>query len=150
MDTRIAKSPPASLFTLVTDRWTRPFWDAAREHRLVAPRCSACASFRMPPTPFCPHCRSQAIDWAVLSGRGTIYSYSVVSRAIVPEMEDRVPYVTAVIELPDAGGVRLITNVVGSPVDEVKVGAPVHVVWEAAENDVVVPRFALDGHGAPA
>lgn len=144
MSDTLAKSPPASLFTLVTDVWTQPFWDAAREGRLAAPRCGSCGTFRMPPTPFCPHCQSQSIDWVTLAGQGTVYSHSAVTRAIVPEMEPRLPYISAVVELADAGGVRLVTNVIDVPVAAVHIGMAVHVVWDDLGNGVVVPRFAPD------
>jgi uncharacterized protein len=140
----LAKSPPASLFTLVTDVWTKPFWDAARERRLVAPRCGVCGTFRMPPSPFCPSCQSQQIEWITLSGRGTVYSHSAVTRAIVPEMEPCLPYITAVVELADAGGARLVTNVIDVPIDAVRIGMPVRVAWDDLGNGVVVPRFRCD------
>lgn len=137
----IAKSPPEALFQPSMDQWTRPFWEAARQRRLVAPQCRACGTFRMPPTPFCPQCLSQEIDWPTLSGRGVVYSYSIVCRAVTPDMAESLPYVPALVELADAGGVRLITNVVGVPVDSVHVGQAVEVVWEDRADGVTVPRF---------
>jgi uncharacterized OB-fold protein len=137
----LAKRPPDSLFQLVTDRWTQPFWDAAREGRLAAPRCASCGSFRMPPTPFCPHCRSQEIDWVTLSGKGVLYSYTTVARAIVPEAADHVPYVAAVIELPDAGGVRLVSNMVECEIEQLAIGMPVTVLFDGLPDGVAVPRF---------
>lgn len=137
------KAPPDELFQLATDVWTEPFWNAAREHRLVAPRCGGCGSFRMPPTPFCPQCRSQAIDWTPLSGRGTLFSYSIVAYPIIPAMEGHLPYVTAIVELPDAGGVRLVTNVVDSMLEDLEVGAALSIRWHDRPDGVSVPRFAL-------
>jgi len=144
MNSPIANRPPDQLFELVTSIWTKPFWDAAAEHRLVAPRCSDCHTFRMPPSPFCPHCRSQQIDWMTLSGRGTLYSYSVVSTAIFPEMEASLPYVTAVITLPDADGVRLISNIVDVPIDQLAVDAPVFVVFDDLSPGTTIPRFKME------
>ncbi len=142
----IAKSPAEVLFNPTMDQWTKPFWDAAARKTLTAPKCRSCGAFRMPPTPFCPECLSQEIDWPELSGKGAIYSYSIVARAIMPGMEDCLPYVPALVELPDAGGVRLITNIVGVPVDRVRIGANVRVVWETRRTDgVTVPRFTLAG-----
>lgn len=139
---RTAQRPPDSLFTLVTDQWTKPFWDAASEGRLVAARCSDCGHFRMPPTPFCPRCRSQTIDWVQLPGTGTIYSYTVVERAILPELADCIPYVPAVVEPDGAPGIRLITNIVESAVDDIVSGARVSVLFDAIEGGAI-PRFRI-------
>lgn len=143
MPAPILRRPLESLFELVTDRWTEPFWRAARERRLTAARCASCSRFRMPPTPFCPYCLSQELDWPTLSGRGTIYSFTIVARAIFPEMEECIPYMPAVVELPDAEGIRLITNIVDVPVDRIAIDAEVEVVWDERQDGVVVPRFTL-------
>ena len=138
----LAKRPPPELFKLSTNSWTKPFWDAATRHVLVCAQCRACGVFRMPPTPFCPACQSQAIDWPALSGRGNVYSYTVVERAIFPGMEGHLPYVPAVIELEGAPGVRLISNVVDAHVEQIAVGLAVAVVWDDHPHGVAVPRFA--------
>lgn len=145
--TALSKTPPPSMFQLVTDQWTEPFWEAARAHRLVAPRCSACGLHRFPPTPFCPRCQAQGLDWVSLSGVGKVYSYTIVVRAVIPEMEPHLPYVPAVIELPDAQGCRLISNIVDAPLEDIRVGCEVHVVWDHVREGVVVPRFALGARG---
>lgn len=139
----ISKSPPEMFMDVVTDAWTAPFWQAAAAHRLVAPRCGSCRRFRMPPGPFCPHCRSQKLEWPELSGDGVIYSYTIVSVPITPEMAESVPYVPAVISLPDADGVRLISNVVDAPIEALRVGAPVRVHWHDTPNGVALPQFVL-------
>jgi uncharacterized OB-fold protein len=139
----IAKPPPLQLFKLGKSQWTEPFWDAAANRRLVAPRCGSCGRFRMPPTPLCPHCHSQALEWPQLSGAGTIYSFTIVRRAILPEMEDSIPYVPAVIQFAEADGVRLVSNIVQSPIDNIRVGRPVTVAWQDAPDGVVLPVFRL-------
>lgn len=140
----LSKAPPLSLFKLSVDQWTKPFWDACAQHRLVAARCGACGAFRMPPSPFCPECRSQSLDWPELSGQGIVYSFTIVSRATVPEMEICLPYVPALITLPDAGNVRLVSNIVDAPLDKIEIGAAVHVVWQDGEGGIALPRFRLD------
>jgi uncharacterized OB-fold protein len=102
----------------------------------------------MPPTAFCPNCRSQEVRWPELSGRGVIYSFTVVERAVIPSMAAHLPYVPAVIELPDAGGVRLISNVVGVPIGDIRIGAEVEAVWDDRADGVSLVRFALAGPAA--
>jgi uncharacterized OB-fold protein len=143
MDQAVAKPPPPELFRFAEDAWTKPFWDAAREHRLTACRCGACGRFRMPPTPFCPTCRSQDVEWPTLSGRGVIYTFTVVQRAVVPAMAAHIPYVPAVIELEGADGVRLISNIVDAPLAAIEVGAPVRAVWEDRDDGATLVRFKL-------
>ncbi|MBL8339166.1 MAG: OB-fold domain-containing protein [Rhodoferax sp.] len=138
----LAKRPPPELFKLSTNTWTQPFWDAAARHALVVARCGDCGHFRMPPTPFCPCCQSQRIDWTPLDGRGTVYAYTIVERAIFAGMEAHLPYVPAVISLHGAGEARLISNVVDVEVAQIHVGMPVQVVWDDVPGQgVAVPRF---------
>lgn len=147
MPAQVTRNPPAELFTLVVDQWTQPFWDACREHRLVVPRCVDCGTTRFPPGPFCPACQSQGVDWVDLPGTGSVYSYTIVSRSLTPEMDDSIPYAPAVIQLDGAEGRRLISCVVDAPLDGVRVGAGVRVWWEDRSDGVAVPRFVLDGEG---
>ena len=76
---RLATALPAGAVRISTDPSTEPYWQAARERRLVAPRCADCGTFRLPPTPFCWRCQSAAVDWTELSGRATVYTFTVVN-----------------------------------------------------------------------
>ncbi|HVP31409.1 MAG TPA: Zn-ribbon domain-containing OB-fold protein [Myxococcota bacterium] len=125
----------------LADHVTLPFWQAAAQHRLVVQRCTACGRTRLPPAPVCPGCRSAEADWKELSGRGEIYTYTIVHRPIAAGQE--LPFVIAVIALEDAGGVRMISNVVGARPEEVAIGAPVELVWEDMSAEVAIPRFRL-------
>lgn len=140
---RIARRPPPELFKLSVNAWTAPFWEAARRHQLVAACCADCGRFRMPPTPFCPHCQSQRLEWPVLPGTGTLYSYTVVERAILPGMDAHLPYVPAVVSLDGAQDARLITNLVDLAIEDIRIGMALRVVWDAQpDGSAVVPRFA--------
>jgi hypothetical protein len=139
---RIPYLPPTMPPPAVTDD-TRPFWEACRRGELVAQRCTHCGTFRHPPTPVCWRCRSFAHAWAPVSGRGTVFSYAVVRRAFLPELEEYVPYTVVVVALDDAPGVRLVSNLVDAPPEEVRVGLPVEVVFEEAGGEVTVPRFRV-------
>jgi uncharacterized OB-fold protein len=135
------KVPPPELIRLNPDQWTAPFWAAAAQHRLVCARCRACGTFRMPPSPFCPRCRQQEIDWAELSGLGTIYTYTIVTHAVLPSLQDHLPYAVGAVTLPDADGARLLGNVVGIDSDELAVDMPVRVQWADIAPDLSVPRL---------
>jgi len=123
----------------LADATTLPFWRAAAEHRLVVQRCTGCGHTRLPPAPVCSECRSAEADWTQVSGRGEVYTYTIVHRPIAAGQQ--LPYVIAVIALADAGGVRMISNLVGASPDDVAVGMPVELVWEDMSAELAIPRF---------
>jgi uncharacterized OB-fold protein len=131
------------MYQIETDQWSEPYWKAAAEHRLVLPRCTHCGTFRMP-APFCHECQSQDIVWVEQSGDGAIYSFSVVDYPVISAVKESLPYVPALIELADAPGVRLISNVVDSLVDDIAIGAQVSLTWQDIEGGSI-PRFRLKG-----
>ena len=99
-----------------------PHFEAAAEGRLSVPRCDDCGAFHWYPAMSCPSCRGSSISWPGLSGDGRIFSYTVVGHPLMPWLVERVPYVLGLIELPDAPGVRLVTDVVNVNPAEVHIG----------------------------
>ncbi len=68
-------------------------------------------------------------------GRGTIYSHTAVRRSSLPEFEDRVPYTYAIVELHE--GIRIPTNIIDCPVDQVRIGMPVELAWIEESKDII-------------
>jgi hypothetical protein len=132
---------PDDLPAPAASRETLPWWQAAAAHRLVVQRCADCGHARHPPGPLCSRCRSTRDTWQEVSGRGTVYTYTVVQRAFVPSLADRLPYVVIVVALDDAGGVRLVSNLVDADPAAVCVGMAVEVVWEDVAPGLALPRF---------
>lgn len=118
---------------------TKHFWDAAAERRLVHPRCEECRTAFFPPQLVCPHCRATKWSWVESSGRGEIYSFSVVHRAPQPGFDP--PYVIAVVDMDE--GFELMTNIVGMVPGDVRIGQRVRVTWHEA-GGAVLPMFAPD------
>lgn len=131
----------ADLATISPDALTAPFWDACRRRELRVQRCAECGRFRQPPSHGCPHCGSPRYEWPLLSGKGSVFSYTVVHHAAVPNLANDVPYVVAVIELLDAPGARLISNLLDVAPEDVRVGMPVEIAWDEVRDEVVLPRF---------
>ncbi len=121
------------------DLETQPFWDAARDGRLLIKRCTACEQFHFYPRPFCPHCWSDAVEWVEASGRATLYTWSVVHRNDLPPFPDRVPYVAAIVDLEE--GPRMMTNVVDCDFDALQVGMQLEAVFHPASDDVTIVQF---------
>lgn len=135
----VSTAPLVAELSIPIDSWTKPFWDAAAEHRLVLPACGDCGTFRWPPGPFCPQCQSQSVDWKP-AGVGRIYSYTTVR----PKTRDgeAVLHIPALVEFPDAGGVRLLAAIVGTTPEAIHIGAAVEPDWITAAN-AEVPIFRL-------
>ena len=131
--------PPAA------DMDTGPWWEAAAEHRLTAQRCTSCQRLRHPPAPICAACRSTAFDWKELSGKGHVYTYTIVHRPVT--RDQAVPFIVIAVELEDADGLRMVSNLVDAPPESVTIGMPVELVWEDMSDELAVPRFraAPDG-----
>ncbi|MBX6378226.1 MAG: Zn-ribbon domain-containing OB-fold protein [Clostridia bacterium] len=121
------------------DPTTQPYWEAARQRRLVIQRCRACGRHIFYPRIYCPHCLSEDVEWVEASGRGEVYAFTVVYRSRIPGYAEATPYVVALIDLEE--GVRLLTNVVECAPDEVRVGMPVEVCFEERADGFVLPQF---------
>ncbi|CAM5462864.1 Zn-ribbon domain-containing OB-fold protein [Streptomyces purpurascens] len=107
------------------DAFTRTYWDAAAEGRLLIRRCRACGRAHHYPREFCPRCWSEDVVWEPASGRATLYTWSVVHRNDLPPFAERTPYVAAVVDL--AEGPRMMTEVVGER--ELSAGAELEVAF---------------------
>ena len=120
------------------DAETQPYWDAAKEGRLLIKRCRTCTRPHAYPRPFCPHCWSEDVEWEEASGAATLYTYSIVRRNDLPPFNERVPYVAAVVDL--AEGPRMLTNLVDCDLDDVRIGMPLEVTFRD-DGDFALPVF---------
>jgi hypothetical protein len=116
-----------------------PFWEAARRRELVVQRCGACGAARFPARDLCSRCLSRQVTWTPVSGRGTVFSYAVMHQVYHPGFADEVPYAVVVIELEE--GARLVSNLVDCPIEAIRIGMPVEVVFDAVSPDVTLPKF---------
>ena len=118
---------------------TKPFWEAARRHELCVQRCPECGYYRYPPAPRCPECLAVNDIWVPVSGRGTIWSFSVYHHLFSKPFADDLPYNTALVELEE--GPRLITNIVGIANEDLRVEMPVEVVFDDVTDEVSLVKF---------
>jgi uncharacterized protein len=123
----------------IVNPWARPFWDGAREGRLLIQRCGDCQKHVFYPRVSCPHCFSQNLGWVQASGRGTVYSYTVVYNNAPSAFTCDVPYVVAVIQLDE--GVRMLSNVVECDLDRLGCDMPVEVTFERLNEEFTLPKF---------
>lgn len=116
---------------------SQPFFDGAREHKLLIQRCRACGTNQFYPRKLCIHCGSLDVEWTQASGRGSVHTYTVVHRGM-PGWREEGPYVAAIVDLVE--GVRMTTNVIDCRPEDVTVDMPVEVVF-VDEGQYVLPRF---------
>jgi uncharacterized OB-fold protein len=110
----------------------QPFWDGARRGELLIKGCAGCGQVHFYPRAICPFCGSDRTEWRPASGRGTVYSYSVMRRA-------EVPYAIAYVTLEE--GPTMVTNLVDCDLDRIRIGQAVRVVWRPTEGGPPVPMF---------
>ena len=111
---------------------TQAFWDAAGQGKLLYKKCAGCGEPHFYPRPHCPFCFSDQVEWQEASGRGTVYTYSVMRRAPVP-------YAIAYVTL--AEGPTMMTNIVDCDLNSIHIGQPVRLVFRPSEGGPPVPMF---------
>ncbi|MEW5980124.1 MAG: Zn-ribbon domain-containing OB-fold protein [Acidobacteriota bacterium] len=121
--------------------WSKPFWAGCREGKLLVQLCGECGKHIFYPKLFCPFCLSRNISWVPSSGKGKIYSYTVVHAYQPTEFSQDVPYVIAVITLDE--GVRMMSNIVDCSPEEVRCELSVQVVFEQVTDEFTLPKFRL-------
>ncbi len=111
---------------------TQHFWDGAAEGKLLYKKCIQCGEPHFYPRTHCPFCFSDKTEWAEASGKGTVYTYSVMRRAPIP-------YAIAYVTL--AEGPTMMTNIVDCDLDSIKIGQAVRLVFKPSEGGPPVPMF---------
>lgn len=117
----------------------QPFWDALNAGELRIQRCTDCGTLRYPPRPMCSSCQSFDVEWARMSGRGTVYSYTVTHQPIHPALVDRVPFATVLVDLEE--GPRLTSNLVDVAPGEISIGMPVVLAPTRVSDAITLPLF---------
>jgi uncharacterized OB-fold protein len=116
-----------------------PYWNAARERRLVIRKCLACSQLHFMPRHLCPSCWSDQLEWLEAKGTGSVHSFTVVRRASDPAFASLVPYVVALIDLEE--GPRMMANILGADALDVKIGDAVKVTFEDRGDGAMLPQF---------
>lgn len=115
-----------------------PYWQSCAEEKMALPYCQKCEACFYYPRLWCPQCFNQDLSWQEVSGKGKIYSFSIIYQSPLPSYQADLPYVLAIIELEE--GPRMMTNVVNCDVNTVHVDMPVTVTYEQ-RGDMKIPQF---------
>ena len=115
------------------------FYGYCKQGELRFQRCTDCQAWRHVPRELCAECGSWAWEWARSSGKGEVFTFTVVGRALHPAFAEAVPYAATVVELEE--GVRLLSKVTDVPPDELEIGMKVEVDFEVASDEISLPVF---------
>jgi uncharacterized OB-fold protein len=123
------------------DPLTQFFWDGVAQHRLMALRCDRCGKFIHPPRAICRFCLCTSLTPTELSGRATLYTWTVAEQAFHPFFADKLPYVYATVELEEQAGLRMVTNIVDHPFEDLIAGMPLEVTFRDVGDGLILPQF---------
>jgi len=120
---------------------TKGYWDGCRQHELVIQRCTDCGVYRFYPCVMCHKCGSMNTEWVKVSGKGTVYTWSVIWQAVDPAWEDDLPYVVVVVELDEQPGLLVPGNLLGCDPKDIEAGMPVEVTFVDVTDEVTLPQW---------
>jgi uncharacterized OB-fold protein len=118
-----------------------PYWSGLRENSLRVQQCQACQGYQWGPEWICHHCHSDEVTFVEVAPEGIIYSYERVWHPVHPALSDQGAYIVALVELPHAGDIRMVGNLLGDPEAAVEIGCRVRGVFEHHED--ADPAFTL-------
>jgi uncharacterized OB-fold protein len=123
----------------LVNNWARPFWDGTRDKKLLIQKCLDCEKSIFYPRMACPHCFSDNLEWVEASGKGNIYSFTVVENNAASPFVPDMPFVIAVVILEE--GVRMLTNIVDCDVDALHCDQAVEVAFRKKNDAFTMPMF---------
>jgi len=123
------------------DPVTRPYWEALNRGEFLLQRCVTCGQAQYYPRAICSHCAGD-VEWFTASGRGAVHTFSIVRMAFAEPFSSLVPYVFAVVELDE--GPLVLTNIIGCPIDDVRIGTRVRLEPVKASDEITLPFWVLE------
>jgi len=120
-------------------KWSQPFWDNAKKHKLTLKKCKDCGHIDHPPYLYCTNCHSDNSEWVQASGKGKLVAYAINTYMVPFPFWDDMPYVVAMIDLEE--GVRMISNIVECDHDKLKNGMELQVVFDDVSDEFTLPKW---------
>lgn len=112
------------------DGLSSPYWAGLRESRLLVQRCGCCGAWQFGPEWICHRCHAFDPEWVEVAPLGRIFSWERVWHPSHAALRQHGPYLAVLVELPHAGGVRMVGNLLGDPQQAVTIGSEVFGVFE--------------------
>jgi len=134
-------APPPSVPLPVPTGFSAPFWDAARQRKLVIQYCPESGKYQHYPRPVSIYTGKRNLEWREVTGKGFVYALTVTRRG-PPAFRGQEPYLVATVELDE--GVRLLTHVVNCKIEDARIGMRVRVCWRVLNDEFAFPVFEPD------
>lgn len=115
------------------------YWQSLREHKAKLEKCGNCGRFRFPPSPSCYYCGTPGGSWQEISGKGTIYSWTVIHHPIDKRLASEVPFTIALVELEE--GPRVAGRLTGCDSQQLKCGMPVRIIYTDMDEKLTLLNF---------
>jgi uncharacterized OB-fold protein len=122
-----------------TSKWSQPFWDNAKKHKLTLKKCKDCGHIDHPPYLYCTNCHSDNSEWIEASGKGKLVAYAINTYMVPFPFWDEMPYVLAMIDLDE--GVRMISNIIECEQDKLENGMSLEVVFDDVSEEFTLPKW---------
>ena len=123
----------------VPTKWSKPFWEGTKQHKLLLKICKDCGHIDHPPYLYCTECQSDNSEWVQASGTATLYAFAINEIGVpFPFMPD-LPYVTALVDLKE--GPRMISTIVECDLKEIKNGMELEVVFDDVSLEYSLPKW---------
>lgn len=123
----------------VPSKWTMPFWEAAKNRKLIIKKCKNCGHLDHPPYPYCTNCGEEDHEWVEASGKAKLVAYTINVFGVPFPFWDDMPYVVAMVDLEE--GPRMMTNIVECDHDKLKTGMALKLVFEDLSDEITLPKF---------
>jgi uncharacterized OB-fold protein len=123
------------------DALTQFFWDGVAAGELRIQRCQQCRHYIHYPRPVCRFCRSRDLTGERVSGRATLYSWTIATQAFHPFWLARAPYTLATVELVEQPRLMFLSQIVGCAESELRAGMPLEVTFERVAPELTLPFF---------
>jgi uncharacterized OB-fold protein len=127
---------------VITSSAAQHFWDECAKGHYLLQQCTNCETFRYPPGPICWNCAGDGVKWVESPGRGTIFTFTTISRAPSEDFKPYLPYTVALVDLDE--GPRVMGNVIDCAPEDIAIDARVEVAFQDV-GDAVLPQFTLTG-----
>ena len=117
-----------------------PFWQAAKQRRLLIQRCEDCGHRYFYPRPLCPECLSRRVEWMETTGKGTLHTF-VINHHPPRNFPVQTAYVVGIVELEE--GPRMLSHIVGVEADPASLRCEMllEVTFEDITQDITLPKF---------